>query len=120
MNIRDEQIEEERTYDLIRMSERIKELEDLINNPCITEFIEGVKIEQAHQTERWGANAENDKSPAYYSVVLDKLKGKQAVSIFDCDKDKYKHHLITMAAVCYNAFRQLDTENSAMNKFFKT
>lgn len=94
-------------------------LEELINHPFIGEFFEGVKIEAAHQTKKWGAEIEETKYPHEYALVLDKLKGKQALAIWDKDTEKFKHHLITMAAVCFNVFRQIDKEGTAMNRWFE-
>lgn len=47
----------------LRASEiRVSELEKLINSPEINDFIEGFKIEAAHQTERWTQEKEELKS----------------------------------------------------------
>ncbi len=102
------------------MKDRLSYLEDLINNPEINNFIEGIKIESAHQTERWGLEVEESKYPHDFALVMDKLKGKQAQAIWDKDKEKYKHHLITLAAVCLNVHRQIDKEGTKINKFFNT
>lgn len=101
-----------------QLIERLQYLDSLINSPEINNFLEGVKIEQAHQTEKWGAENEESKWPAHYALVLDKLKGKMAVAIFDGDVEKYKHHLITTAAVCYNIHRQIDKVGTNINKHF--
>lgn len=97
---------------------RLEYLENLISNPEIEDFLKGVKIEAAHQTEKWGLEIEETKYPHDYSLVLDKLKGKQAQAIWDKDIEKYKHHLVTMAAVCHNIHRQLKKEGTALNKYF--
>lgn len=98
--------------------ERLEYLEKLINNPEIEDFLKGVQLEAAHQTERWGIVAEENKMPHHYAVVMDKLKGKMAVAIFDGDIEKYKHHLITMAAICFNVHRQIDKEGTLVHKYF--
>lgn len=98
--------------------DRLEYLEGLINNPEIENFLEGVRIEAAHQTERWGAEDEAKKSPAYYSLVFGKLLGKQSMAAFDLKADKYKHHLVTMAAACFNTHRQVDIKGTAMNNWF--
>lgn len=97
----------------------IKAVQILINTPEIENFIEGLKTEAAHQTEKWGEAHEESKFPQDYSLVLDKLKGKQALAIWDRDIEKYKHHLITMAAVCHNIHRQIDKPGTKMNDYFK-
>ncbi len=99
-------------------NERLQYLETLINNPEINNFLEGVKTESAHQSDRWGMEHEENKYPHDYALVLDKLKGKQAQAIWEKDIDKYKHHLITMAAVCYNSHRQISKAGTNQNKYF--
>lgn len=94
------------------------DLLSLINAPEINDFIEGVKREAPHQTMRWGPENELKKWPEDYALVLDKLKGKQAIAIWDRDLDKYKHHLITMAAVCLNIHLKLDDSNSGVHNHF--
>lgn len=79
------------------LTARVKELEALINNPIINDFIKGVQTEQAHQMERWGTQEEYD--PSHFMLVCNKLLGKMAVDIFDEDLDKFKHHIIALAAV---------------------
>lgn len=105
---------------ILAMKEYAKEFEDLINSPEIEDFLKGVRLESAHQTERWGSEQEALKLPHDYALVLDKLKGKQALAIWDKATDKYKHHLITMAAVCFNMHRQIDKEGTAINQWFKS
>lgn len=99
---------------------RLQYLEKLISNPEIENFIEGLRIESAHQTDKWGQREEESKWPQDYALVLDKLKGKQALAIWDYDKEKYKHHLITMSAVCHNIHRQIEKEGTALNQYFNT
>ncbi len=97
---------------------RIEELEQLINSPELDDFLKGVGLESAHQTERWGAESEARKSPEHYALVLNKLQGKQAVAIFDQNTEKYKHHLITMAGVCFNVHRQIEQHGTSVHMRF--
>lgn len=98
--------------------ERLAYLEALINSPEIDDFLKGAQLEAAHQTERWGIEAEENKMPHHYACVMDKLKGKMAVAIFDGNIEKYKHHLVTLAAVCFNVHRQIDKEGTMIHKYF--
>lgn len=100
-------------------SDRIKYLESLINSPEINNFIEGFKIESAHQTERWDKDKEEMKPPHHYILVYNKLLGKLSIAIFDRDIEKFKHHLITLAASGYNCFRQIEKEGTEVNRWFK-
>jgi hypothetical protein len=93
---------------------------ELINTPEINDFVSGVKAEAAHQTDKWGVDHEENKYPHDYALVIDKLKGKQALAIWDKDIEKYKHHLITMAAASFNAHRQISKDGTNMNKHFTT
>lgn len=93
-------------------------IDELINTPEMADFLEGLKIESVHQTERWGAEQEESKYPHDYALVLDRLKGKLAVDIWNNDAEKYKHHLITIAAVCFNAHRQISKPGTRLNAFF--
>jgi len=90
----------------------------LINSPEINNFIEGLKLESSHQTIKWGNENEENKFPHDYALVMDKLKGKLALSIWDRNIDKYKHHLITMAALCYNIHRQFIKPGTAIYDYF--
>lgn len=101
-----------------RLDGEIARLKSLINNPLLEDFFEGVKNEAAHQTERWGIENEELKYPHDYSMVLDRLKGKQCDAVWNRDSEKYQHHLQTMAAVCFNAYRQVRKEGTLINMFF--
>ncbi len=92
--------------------------QEQINTPEIDDFIKAVKVEAAHQTEKWGAEEEAKKYHFDYALVLDKLKGKQAIAIWDRNAEKYKHHLITMAAVCHNVHRQIEKKGTALHRCF--
>lgn len=89
-----------------------------INSPEIEDFILGFKTEAAHQTERRGKEDEEHKPPHHYILVYNKLLGKLAVSIFDGDQEKFKHHLITLAAAGFNCHRQIQKPGTEINKWF--
>ena len=98
--------------------EKLKKLEDLINSPELEDFLEGVKLESTHQTLKWGNNNEKMKYPHDFSNVLTYLHGKLIKAVFDNDLEKYKHHLITISAVCYNAHKQIKNDGSNTEKYF--
>lgn len=97
---------------------RIAELEALINSPELDDFIGGLQLESAHQTERWGKESEENSPPHHYVLVANKLLGKLSVSIFDRDTDKFKHHCITLAAAMYNAHRQIKQQGTVIHRWF--
>ncbi len=85
----------------------VTRLQELINNPELGSFLHGVRIESAHQREKWGEEHDHKKSPGDWSMLLDRIKGKQCQAVWDGDLDKLCHHLITMAAICFNYHRQV-------------
>lgn len=92
----------------------------VINTPEVNDFMEGVKLEAAHQTARWGEKDEHMKPPHHYIMVFTKLLGKMSVAIWDRDIEKFKHHCITMGAVGHNVHRQVHKRNTEVNNWFKT
>jgi len=96
----------------------LNNFDQLVNNPEIDNFLEGVRLESAHQTEKHGFAFEVEKSPHDYILVMDYLKGKQVTAIWGLDVEKYKHHLITLSAVCLNAHLKFDHTGSGVNRHF--
>lgn len=94
-----------------------KEMDAKINTPQVLDFTEGVKTEIAHQYERWGD--ERNVPPHHFSMVLSYLIGKLNRSIWDNDKEKFVHHLITIAAVSGCAHKYLNTESSHTELWFR-
>ncbi len=92
-------------------------IDELINTPQTENFIEAVKSEMAHHPERWGD--ESMSSPGYFQSVISHLIGKLIKSIWDKDGEKFKHHLITIAAVAGTAKKYFDLEGSAVYNWFK-
>lgn len=99
--------------------EKYELLSTLINNPEIENFINGVTLEAAHQTQRWGAEKEEKEPPHHYILVTNKLLGKMCVDIWDRDTDKFKHHIIALAAEMFNIHRQVGKDGTVINKYFK-
>lgn len=92
-------------------NERLEELTTAliarISNPEINLFMEGVVIEAAHQVERWGAEHDASKTFEHWTALLTRLLGKFVDANWSHDGDKALHHLITIAAVCANAHKQM-------------
>jgi hypothetical protein len=92
----------------------VARLTALINTPRTDEFFEAVRIEAAHQVERWGAEHDSGKRSEDWVTLLIYLLGKAARAHFDDDQPKLEHHVITSAAVALNWWRHLTGVGAAM------
>lgn len=80
----------------------VERLQGLINHPEIDDFIEGTRIEAAHQENRWGADDRAGKEPQDWYWLVGYLSGKALRAAIDGDVDKHRHHCISTAAVLAN------------------
>lgn len=94
--------------------QEIRETRKLLNTPLLDNFIEAVKLEAAHQVERWGTDHDAGKTASDWITLLIYLVGKAVKAHYDRDTDKLKHHVITTAAACLNWFRALTGEDTRM------
>lgn len=83
----------------------IDRLTTLINAPQTDEFMDAVRIEIAHQRERWGDGHDGMKSPTDWLWNLCYLATKATQAERYGDREKYLHHIITAAALCGNWHR---------------
>lgn len=81
---------------------RIEALEGLINAPHTATFLEAVKLETAHQVERWGTAHDRAKAPADWFWLLGYLSGKALSAAAAGEKHNALHHTISSAAVLAN------------------
>jgi hypothetical protein len=86
----------------IREKARADALNALINKPIIYDFLEGVRLEAAHQKERWGYDHDYEKGPGDWSALVSYLHGKAMKALYDGDREKHLHHLVTMSAVIFH------------------
>lgn len=93
--------------DIAKKDARIKQLEAMINNPEIENFILGIRLEAAHQVERWGREHDEGKSPPDWFWLLGWLAGKAVTAANNGDLAKAKHHVISSAASLLNWHRYL-------------
>ena len=70
-----------------------------LHKPVIEDFFGGVKLEMAHQVERWGTTHDRNKSPPDWFWLLGYLSGKALAAAVLGDRDKALHHCISSAAV---------------------
>ncbi len=100
--------------ELFRLQNEVARLHALINTPRTEEFFEAVRIEAAHQVERWGADHDAGKRSEDWVTLAIYLLGKAAKAHFDGDQTKLEHHVITTAAVALNWWRRLVGVSFAM------
>lgn len=93
---------------------RVLELEGRINTPHTDDWFEAVKLEAAHQVERWGTKHDEGKTPADWFWLLGYLGGKALASAIAGDVEKAKHHTISSGAVLLNWFRRIAGDSSEM------
>lgn len=80
-----------------RLRAEVEQLRNLINTPKVDDFLEAVRIEAAHQCERWGVDHDAGKADADWFWLVGYLAGKALHK-----PEKRLHHIITTAAACLN------------------
>lgn len=93
--------------DVAAKLDELARLRTLLDSPQVSEFIEAVRVEAAHQVERYGAEHDQQKSPADWFWVLGWLGGKAVQAATLGDHEKALHHVITSAALLLNWHAQL-------------
>lgn len=87
--------------DAPRLLAEVRRLRALINTPQTADFLEAVRIEAAHQHERWPAAHDENKTPEDWFWVLGWLASKAVQQ-----PTKRLHHIITAAALLLNWHRR--------------
>lgn len=100
--------------DNFALKARVLELEGRINTPHTDDWFEAVRLEAAHQVERFGAKHDAGKAPQDWFWLLGYLAGKALASTLTGDDEKAKHHTISSGAALLNWFRQLTGDSNAM------
>ena len=75
----------------------VARLTALINTPHTNSFLDAVRLEAAHQRERWSVSHDAGKTDADWYWLLAHLAGK-AIN----KPEKLLHHIVTTAAACLN------------------
>lgn len=91
---------------------RIEQLEGMINTPVTDNFMLGIRLEAAHQIERFGAEHDAGKHPSDWFWLLSWLSGKALHAAEHGDIEKAKHHTISSAAMLLNWHRHLSGETT--------
>jgi hypothetical protein len=89
-------------------------LQALINTPRTDDFFDAVRIEAAHQVERWGTEHDAGKRAEDWIALLTYLTGKAPRAYYEANAEKMKHHIVTIAAVCLNWLRNVNGESTLM------
>jgi len=92
-------------------------INELINKPQFGDFAQAVKCEMAHHEQRWGD--ESQQTPHHFQMVLSIIAGKLGKATLDKDKEKFEHHLITIAAVAGTAHKYFQQAGTNSNGWFK-
>lgn len=95
---------------VLELVREVKRLRKLIWTPHTAEFLEAVRIEAAHQRDRWSDGHDRMKDDSDWYWLLGWLIGK-AVHAKD-DREKRLHHIVTSAAALLN-WHRLETEKEA-------
>lgn len=83
------------------LSERVAELEAKLNTPEILDFVEAVRLEAAHQRQRWASDHDAGKTDADWFWLIGFLAGK-ALHNPGGEPEKRLHRIVTVAAAAAN------------------
>lgn len=81
----------------------VQRLKSLIWTPHTDEFLEAVRIEAAHQRDRWGDEHDAMKNDQERFWTLGYLAGKAIAN--GVTQEKRLHHIVTSAALLLNWHR---------------
>jgi hypothetical protein len=102
------------TVDRFKLMEENKKLQDqsvamqkMLSTPEMARFLAGFVLEAVHQRLKWGDAHDAGKTAADWALLFNYIQGKIAAAVFNGTEEKLKHHLITLAAICYNYHRTL-------------
>lgn len=101
-------------HDCVDLLAEVSRLRALINTPRTDDFFEAVRIEAAHQIERWGVEHDAGKRSEDWIALVVYLLGKATNAHYDGDRDKLLHHVITLAASALNWHRNMTGVSTAM------
>jgi hypothetical protein len=87
---------------IVSLQAEVQRLTALLNTPQTADWAESVKIEAAHQRERWGSDHDAGKSPADWFWLIGYLAGKTLQAAVVGNTDKALHHTISAGAALAN------------------
>lgn len=89
-------------------------LRKLIDTPHTDEWFQAVRLEAAHQINRWGTEQDAGKAPTDWFWLIGYLGGKALAASLAGNTEKAKHHTISSGAALLNWFRALVGDSSVM------
>ena len=105
-NVQQEVIEEQK--------KELQRLSDLLNTPHTDDWFNGVRLEAAHQIQRWGVEHDAGKSQMDWFWLIGYLSGKALAAALRGDVEKAKHHTISSGAALLNWFRAITGDSNEM------
>lgn len=114
MNLRERLLHSADQMELQQLRSEVERLRALINTPHVADFLEAVRIEAAHQCERWGVENDAGKEPQAWFWLLGYLAGKAVNAAIKGDREKALHHTISSAAVLLNWHAHMAGERTRM------
>jgi hypothetical protein len=96
-----------------KLKAEIERLNKLINTPHTDDWIEAVKIEAAHQIERWGDDHDIGKEATDWFWLLGWLGGKAVRAVEAGEIEKAKHHTISSGAALLNWHRRITGDSTS-------
>lgn len=101
---------------LLEQALQAHDLHALINNAHTEEFLEAVKLEAAHQRDRWGDAHDRGKSAENWFWLVGYLSGKCLRAVITGEREKALHHTISSAAALANWYEAIkrDTTGSGL------
>lgn len=89
-------------------------LHELINTPHVDDFLEAVRLEAAHQCERFGVDNDAGKAPSDWFWLIGYLAGKALAAAIKGDTQKALHHTISSGAALLNWHAHMSGERTRM------
>ena len=103
--------QEEDAHQLLReAATELRRLHVLLNTPSIEDFLESVRLEAAHQVERWGPEQDAQKTTDDWIRLIDMLLQKLWDARAAGNRDKALHHTISTSAVLYHWHKAIKKE----------
>lgn len=94
----------------------LEQYRKLINTPQVTDFLESVRAEAAHQVHRWGEAHDRGKSAENWFWLVGYLAGKALRATIEGDRDKALHHTISSAAALLNWHAAISADATAAGR----
>lgn len=97
---------------LLVLALRAHDLEAMVNNPHTDEFLPAVKLEAAHQRDRWGEAHDRGKSAENWFWLVGYLAGKCLRAVITGDREKALHHTISSGAALANWYEAIKRDTT--------